>query len=411
MGFLSRAVAEQKSLTTHQLFTELYGGRVSATGRTVNVATAIEVSAVFACNRVIGNGIAQVPLKLMRESTDGKTRLPAKDHPLYRVLALKPNRWQTSFQWRQMVSWHVELCGNHFSFINRVFGKVMELFPFTPGSVEVIDLGGGEYEYTVTAPNGNKKTYPAESILHLRGPSWDGAVGLDVVKTAREAIGLSLASELSAANLHKNGVQSTGVYSIDGTLNPEQQEKLSGWINKHFGGAENAGKPLILDRAAKWVSTQMSGIDAQALETRKNQIEEVCRFHGVMPIMAGYSDKSSTYASAEQMFLAHMQHCLSPRWTNYEQSFDAALLTEKERASGLFTNFTEEGMLRGSIVDTKDVLLGYTNGGLMTPNEARAKLDMNPDVDPASDKLRIPANIVGTLPDAETPDKGTPNGK
>jgi phage portal protein BeeE len=127
--------------------------------------------------------------------------------------------------------------------------------------------------------------------------------------------------------------------------------------------------------------------------------------------MAGYSDKAATYASAEQMFLAHIQHCLAPRWTNYEQTFDAMLLTEKERDSGLFTNFTEEGMLRGSIVDTKDVLLGYTNGGLMTPNEARAKLDLNPDADPASDKLRIPANIVGTLPEAETPDKGATNGK
>lgn len=408
MGFLSRAVAEQKSYGTLDLFRELYsGGRVSTSGRTVNVNTAIEVSAVFACNRVIGNGMAQVPLKLMRESADGKTKLPAKDHALYKILASKPNRWQTSFQWRQMVSWHVELCGNHFSFINRVFGKVMELFPLAPGSVEVVDLGYGEYEYKVTAPNGSQKVYPAESILHLRGPSWDGAIGLDVVRIAREAIGLSLASEQSAASLHKNGVQSTGVYSVDGTLNPEQQEKLSSWVNKHFAGAENAGKPLILDRAAKWVSTQMSGIDAQALETRRNQIEEVCRFHGVQPIMAGYSgDKAATYASAEQMFLAHMQHCLSPRWTNYEQSFDAGLLTEKERDSGLYFNFTEEGMIRGSIVDTKDVILGYVNGGIYTPNEGRAYLDLNPDTDPASDKLRIPANIVGTLPDGNTPVKG-----
>lgn len=410
MGFLSRAVAEQKSYSTLDLFKEIYGGRATLSGQTVTVATAIEVSAVFACNRVIGNGMAQVPLKLMRESADGKTKLPAKDHPLYKILSIKPNRWQTSFQWRQMVSWHVELCGNHFSFINRVFGNVKELYPFQPGQVEVIDLGSGEYEYKVTSSNGTDKTYPAESILHIRGPSWDGISGLEVVKIAREAVGLSLASEKSAASLHKNGVQSSGVYSVDGTLNPEQQAKLSAWIEKNMAGSENAGKPLILDRAAKWISTQMTGIDAQALETRKNQIEEVCRFHGVMPIMAGYSDKAATYASAEQMFLAHIQHCLAPRWTNYEQTFDAMLLTEKERDSGLFTNFTEEGMLRGSIVDTKDVLLGYTNGGLMTPNEARSKLDLNPDSDPASDKLRIPANIVGTLPDAETPAKGATNG-
>ena len=401
MGIFSRAVAEQKSYSTLDLFKEIYGGRSTSSGQTVTVATAIEVSAVFACNRVIGNGMAQVPLKLMRESADGRSKLPAKDHPLYKVLNIKPNRWQTSFQWRQMVSWHVELCGNHFSFINRVFGSVKELYPFQPGQVEVIELDNGDLAYDVTAKNGSKKRFPQESILHVRGPSWDGISGLEVVKIAREAVGLSLASEQSAATLHKNSVNPSGVYSVDGNLNKEQHANLTKWIEETLAGSRNAGKPLILDRAAKWVNTQMSNVDAQALETRKNQIEEVCRFHGVMPIMAGYSDKAATYASAEQMFLAHIQHCLAPRWTNYEQTFDAMLLTEKERDSGLFTNFTEEGMLRGSIVDTKDVLLGYTNGGVMTPNEARAKLDLNPDADPASDKLRIPANIVGTLPEAE----------
>lgn len=410
MGFLSSAVAEQKRYSSLDLFREIYGGRSTSSGQTVTVATAIEVSAVFACNRVIGNGMAQVPLKLMRESADGKTKLPAKDHPLYKVLNIKPNRWQTSFQWRQMVSWHVELCGNHFSFINRVFGNIRELHPFQPGQVEVVELDNGDLAYDVTAKNGSKKRFPQESILHIRGPSWDGLSGLEVVKLAREAVGLSLASEQSAASLHKNGVNASGVYSVEGNLNKEQHASLTKWIEDIASGSKNAGKPLILDRAAKWISTQMSGVDAQALETRKNQIEEVCRFHGVMPIMAGYSDKAATYASAEQMFLAHIQHCLAPRWTAYEQTFDAMLLTEKERDSGLFTNFTEEGMLRGSIVDTKDVLLGYTNGGVMTPNEARAKLDLNPDADPASDKLRIPANIVGTLPDGKTPDKGATNG-
>lgn len=401
MGFLSRIVAEQKSMSSLDLFREIYGGRMTAAGKTVNVNTAIEVSAVFACNRVIGNGMAQVPLKLMRESADGKTKLPAKDHRLYKILSSKPNRWQTSFQWRQMVSWHVELCGNHFSFINRVSGQVMELFPFTPGAVKVIDLGQGEFEYEVTAPNGSKKTYPSEAILHIRGPSWDGKNGLEVVKIAREAIGLAMATEQSAAGLHKNGVQPSGVYSVDGSLNPEQYKALEKWVLDHAGGSENAGKPLILDRAAKWTNTQMTGIDAQALETRKNQIEEVCRFHGVMPIMAGFSDKAATYASSSEMFRAHIMHCLSPRWTDYEQVLDASLLTEKERDSGLFFNFVEEGMIRGSVEETKDAILGYVNGGVLTPNEGRALLDRNPMDDGESDKLRVPSNIVGKQPAAQ----------
>jgi HK97 family phage portal protein len=399
MGFLSRIVAEQKAMTSLDLFHEIYRGRMTATGKTVNVATAIEVAAVFACNRVIGNGMAQVPLKLMRESADGRKRVPAKDHRLYKTLGSRPNRWQTSFQWRQMVSWHVELCGDHFSFINRVFGEVVELFPFTPGAVKVIELDPGEFQYEITAPNGSKKIYPSKSILHVRGPSWDGIRGLEVVKLAREAIGLAIATEESTASLHKNGVRPTGVYTVPGELNETQHKQLSSWIEKHYAGSEKTGLPLILDRDGTWVGTQMTGVDAQALETRKNQIEEICRFHGVMPIMAGYSDKAATYASAEQMFLAHKENCLAPRWTNYEQSFDASLLTEKERDSGLYFNFTEEGMIRGAIKDTKDVILGYVNGGLLTPNEGRALLDRNPMDDEESDKLRIPANITGAVPE------------
>jgi phage portal protein BeeE len=127
-----------------------------------------------------------------------------------------------------------------------------------------------------------------------------------------------------------------------------------------------------------------------------------------MPIMVGYSDKASTYASSEQMFLAHVVHTLAPWYQRLEQSIDANLLTEKDRRDGLYSCFVEEGLLRGSTVDTKEAILGYVNGGILTPNEGRALLDKNPDIDPDSDKLRIPANIVGAIPQA--PQKGDANG-
>jgi HK97 family phage portal protein len=171
---------------------------------------------------------------------------------------------------------------------------------------------------------------------------------------------------------------------------------------------------MVLDRAAKWLNTSMTGVDAQTLETRRFQVEEMCRALGVNPIMVFAESKNTTYASAEQMFLAHVVHTVAPDYSRIEQSINANLLTDADRAAGLYANFVEEGLLRGSMVETKDTLLGYTNGGLMTANEARAKLDMNPDPDPASDKLRIPANITGTVPPAnpspgDAPiSKGTP---
>jgi HK97 family phage portal protein len=391
----------KKDSGTLALFQELYGGRTTSTGKAVTVKTSIEVATVFACCRVIGEGLAQVPLKLIRESEDGKTRLPAKDHPLYQLLAFQPNAKQTSFEFRETIAWHLVLCGNAYVFKSKMGNKLLELIPFEPKSVVVKQADDGTLTYEVRADNGKSQIFPAEAIWHIRGPSWNTWMGLESVALAREAIGLAMATEEASGSLHKNGVRPSGVYSVEGTLKDDQYKALSKWIGENMAGSANAGGAMILDRSAKWINTQMSGIDAQSIETRRFQIEEICRFFRVMPIMVGYSDKAATYASAEQMFLAHVVHTLAPWYQRLEQSIDANLLTPKERAAGLYASFVEEGLLRGSMAETKDTLLGYVNGGLMTPNEGRAKLDMNPDADPESDKLRIPTNIVGAVPPAD----------
>jgi len=373
-----------------------YAGRITKTGKSVTVDSAIEVSAVIACARVRSNGIAQVPLKLMRESKDGRTKLPATDHPLYRILSARPNDWQTSFEYLQSLAMHFILCGNHFSFINRSNRDgIMELIPFTPGAVTVKRADDFTLTYEVRAANGSTQVFPAKAIWHVKGPSWNTWMGLEGVHIAREAIGLAMATEESQARFHKNGVRMSGTYSVDGTLKDEQYRSLKKWIDDNYAGADNAGGAMLMDRGAKWLSTQMTGVDAQHLETRKFQIEEVCRHMNVNPIMVFAESKNTTYASAEQMFLSHVVHTLSPDYSMLEQSIDANLLTDADRADGLFSNFVDAGLLRGSIETQKDVILGYVNGGLMTANEGRALLDFNPDANPESDKLRIPQNIAG----------------
>lgn len=397
MGFLSRVVAERKTLSTYDVFRGLIAGRVSNSGKTVSVDTAIQVSTVFACCRVIGEGLAQVPLKLMQET--GSSRLPAKKHPLYDILAFRPNSWQTSFEYREMLAWHLVLCGDHFSYkVRSTSGAIIELVPFTPQQVTVNPGPNWSLTYDIRAKDGSVKTFKADEIWHVRGPSWDGWKGLKAVELAREAIGLGMATEEASARLHRNGVRPSGAYSVEGTLTTEQQKKLSDWLADNAGGIENTGKPLVLDRAAKWLNTQMTGVDAQSLETRRFQIEEMCRFARVLPIMVGAESKNTTYASAEQMFLAHVVHTLAPFYQRIEQSIDMNLLSDKDRAAGLYSCFVEEGLLRGSMAETAAMLDKYVNGGLMTPNEGRAKLDLNPDADPASNKLRVPANIVGKPP-------------
>jgi len=401
MGFLAERLS-RKSASNFDVLRQIAGwGRTSATGKIVNVQTAIEVATVFACLRVRANGVAQVPLKLMRETPDGRSRLPAKDHPLYRILESQPNEWQTSFDYRQMLMFHLCLCGNAYSFINRSNrAGIMELIPFEPGCVTVKRADDFALSYEVRAANGSTQVFPAKAIWHVRGPSWNSWYGLEGVKLAREAIGLAMATEEQQARMQRNGVRASGTYSVEGTLGDTKYKELKAWIDQEMGGVENTGKAMVLDRGAKWLNTSMTGVDAQTLETRRFQVEEMCRQLGVNPIMIFAESKNTTYASAGQMFLAHVVHTLAPDYTMLEQSIYVNLLTESDREDGLYADFVEEGLLRGSAVETKDVLLGYSNGGLMTPNEARAKLDMNPDPDPASDKLRIPANITGSVPSA-----------
>lgn len=365
----------------------------------MTIEKALQVSAVAACIRVIGEGIAQVPLKLMR--TDGNKRLPALEHPLYDVLANKPNDYQTSFEYRETIAMHVTLTGNAYSFINRSASRgIIELIPFEPSSVKTVRNDDFTLKYEVRAKNGSVKVFPQEAIWHIKGPSWNSWLGLDAVKLARKAILLSSEIEDQQTGMQQNGVKASGVYSVDGVLKDDQYKALKKWITENIEGNNNTGV-MVLDRSAKFLQTSMTGVDAQTLETRKYQVEEICRFFRVNPIMVGAESKNTTYASAEQMFLAHVVHCLAPWYQRLEQSIDVNLLTKEERQKGYYSAFIEDGLLRGSMMNRKDVILGYVNGGLMYPNEGRALLDLNPDEDPLSDKLRVPANVVGAAPQGE----------
>lgn len=140
--------------------------------------------------------------------------------------------------------------------------------------------------------------FSADEVFVLNGLQWDWAKSINAVTLARSAIGLAIATERSQSSMHANGLRPSGTYTVTGSLTEEQHTRLSKWV-KDQGGPENAGTPLVLDRDAKWLSTSVSGVDAQHVETRRLQVEEICRGYGVFPIMVGHSDKTSTFASSE----------------------------------------------------------------------------------------------------------------
>lgn len=385
MGLLANAVAERKSSSLEVLAEILRAGTKSKAGATVNLEAALKVTAFFACLRKLSNGCAQVPFKLFRSVESGGLEriLPARDHYLYDKLAVQPNGWSTSFEFRETLVMHAAV-GNAYVFKNRgvATGKIHELILLNPARVEKVQRKDFSIVYKVTGESGAVQEFPAETIWHVRGPSWDGVLGMDTLKLAREALGLAIATEETHAKLHANGVRPSGTYSVEGNLNAEQYGQLKAWIVKEMAGAENAAAPMILDRGAKWLTQSMTGLDAQHLETRKFQIEEICRGMDVMPIMVGYSDKATTYASAEQMFLAHVIHTLMPWYARIEQSADVNLLTPKEREQGLYFKFIAAGLLRGAAKDRAEYFAKALGAGgsppWMSQDEVRALEELNP---------------------------------
>lgn len=386
----------RKATTTLDIFREIYGSKQSKSGETVGLKEAIRCATVFACARVIATGIAQVPLKLFQEDEATDVKRPAREHPLYRVLHRKPNPWQTSYEFREMLGLHLSLAGRAYCFKTIVGGRLKELIPFEPGKVTA-ELGddGIRIIYKVTGKDGQVRQFDEGLIWHLKGPSWNGWEGMDALDLAREAVGLSIAAEASQGRLHKNGVRAAGVYSVEGTLNGQQHKDLRKFLADNYAG-ENSGLPMVVDRAAKWLPLALSGVDAQHLETRRFQVEEVCRAMGVMPIMVFSTDKATTYASAEAMFAAHVIHTLAPWWERIEQSIDCNLLTERDDRDGIYAKFVGQGLLRGSMKDRADYFAKALGSGgspaWMTPDEVRRMEEMNPMGGDAA-KLPVATNV------------------
>ncbi|QIO42886.1 phage portal protein [Rhizobium leguminosarum bv. trifolii] len=408
MGIIDRLLGrkvEEKGVSFDPVWLDFYGSRVSKAGVPVSWERALDVSTVFACIRVIAEGVAQVPLRVMRELPDGKGSVPATDHPLYKVLNSKPNRWQTSFTMRETMVFHLALTGNAFFYKNIVRGRVKELIPIDPGSVTITRHNDYSLSYTVGGIDGRSMEFPQELIWHIRGPSWDTWRGLDAVRQAREAIGLTIATENTQAEMHANGLQTSGVYSTDAKIDPEKYKQIQAWIAAQVGGS-NRHKPFVIDSGFKWTPQSMTGVDAQHLETRKFQIEEICRSFRVMPIMVGHSDKTATYASAEQMFLAHVIHTLMPWVVRIEQSADNDLLDGPED-EGLFSKFNMNSLMRGASADRANFYSKALGAGgspaWMTQDEVRAEEDLNAEGGEAS-KLPKPTNVAGAKPPTKPQD-------
>lgn len=342
---------------------------------------ALAVTSVWRACSVIAEGIAQVPWEMRQRQPNGDT-VPLPGHWLTEMLDCAPNSIQTSFEFRETIGFHLALNGNAFVFLNRVGNerRPRTLLPIEPSRVSVTrDKETDDITYEVRF-DGQLLKFDAEQIWHIKGPSWSPEEGMPPVRLARRAIALALSAEKSQDSLFSNGIQTSGVLSVDGTLSEENFQKLSKYLETQFQ-KDNAGRALILDNGAKWSQMTMNASDAEQIETRKFQIEEVARAFGVFPVMLMQSDKASTFASAQEFRVMHVTYTLGPWYARLENSLKKYLLTPAERRDGVFSRFDANHLMRGASRDRADFYsraLGSGGGKpWLTPNEVRRMEGMN----------------------------------
>ncbi|QWY83290.1 capsid portal protein [Rhizobium phage RHph_X2_25] len=410
MGIIDRLFGrkdEQKSVTFSPEWDTYFLGQTAKSGTLVTWDRALDVATVLACVRAVADGVAQVPLQIMKSTDDGRGSVPAPEHPLYPVLFRKPNDWQTSFGMRETMIFHLMLTGDAFFYKIMVRGKVKGLIPLEPGHVSIIRNDDYSLTYTFSGADGQSKTVPQELMWHIRGPSWNTWLGMDATKRAREAIGLAMATEATQSELHANGMQMSGVLSSEQKIDPDKYKQLQAWIAAQVGGS-NKHKPLVIDSGLKWAARSMTGVDAQHLETRRFQIEQICSAFKVFPQMVGHSDKTSTFASAESFFDAHIKHTLLPWWERIEASINCDLLDKADTEAGYCAKFDSWALERGSTKDRSEYFVKALGAGgtpaWMTQDEVRVKEGLNPLGGRAAE-LPKPTNVA---PSASEDNNNTP---
>lgn len=390
MKLLDRLFGRKAAQLTYDQVASLIDGQSGGTvaGMAVTDKTAIQVSTVLACVKAIADGCATPKLHVYRELDDG-ARQKAINIPEYRLLARRPNEWQTSYEWRRQMTIHAALTGAGLSIKSKgLNGRVRELIPVMPGQWDVHRVSRYELRYRCWDEFGLIGEFQADDVFILHNVQWDWAKSMNAVQLARSAIGLAMATEKSQASMHANGLRPSGVYSVDKDLTPDQHERLTRAL-KDKAGPNNAGTPLVLGNAAKWMSTGLTGVDAQHVETRRLQIEEICRAYGVFPIMVGHSDKSATFASSEAFFAAHVKHTLAPWHEAWTQRIDETLL---DGSGPLFAEFDTRYLMAGSMKDRAAWARTMAEMGIYTRNEIRDEEGKDPL--PGLDQPLTPMNMT-----------------
>lgn len=368
---ITRAIIKPASTQTT---TELFS-RPSNSGVLVTPQNAMEITTVFACIKVLAEGVATLPISLYKE--DNKSKVKAKEHSLYNILHIQPNNESIAFNFYECMVAHLCLRGVFYAQIIRSnIGKILELIPLKPSSMQKVRLSNGDIRYIYIDDNSKLHYFTKEDIFEVLGMSLDGFTPVSTITYQREALGLSKATETYGSTFFKNSANPSGILEIPTELSDEAYKRLvDSWNAKHNGN-QNANKVALLEGGTQWKQIGLSNEDSQFLETRKFQKAEICGLFKVPPHMIGDLEKA-TFSNIEQQSIDFAVHTLSPYLVRIEQNINTQLLTKAEQLN-YFSKFSIDGLLRGDISSRYTAYNMGRNMGVLSANDIRAKEDLNP---------------------------------
>ena len=391
-----KARAEPTDSTAGAAYRFFFGP--TSAGKTVTERSSMQITAVYACVRVLSEAVASLPLHLYRYDTDG-SKVKATDHPLYFLLHDEPNEEMTSYIFRETLMTHLLLWGNAYvQIIRNGRGEVVGLYPLMPNRMRADrdEKGKIYYEYQWTqsdAPTMKESTVKLSphEVMHIPGLGFDGLVGYSPIAMAKNAIGLSMACEEYGSKFFANGAAPGGVLEHPGVL--KDPEKVRESWQAAFGGSANANKVAVLEEGMKYAPISINPSDSQFLETRKFQIDEIARIFRIPPHMIGDLEHA-TFSNIEEQSLEFVTYVLQPGLSRIESAISRSLLMPDEKKE-LFARFNVDGLLRGNYASR---MQGYATGignGFMCVNDVRRleNMDLVPE-DEGGDLFLVNGSMV-----------------
>ena len=366
---------------------------MSGSGKPVNAQTAIQLSTVYACVRVISETVASLPLGVYEATDDGSQK--ATDHSLYFLLHDEPNSEMTSFVLREVMLAHLLLYGNSYCQILRSGrNQITGLYPLLPDHMEVDRDKNGMLTYTYSTSTGQRVIMAPEEVLHIPGLGFDGVMGYSPIALEQNAIGLGIASEEYGSKFFSNGARPSGILTHPNTVKNPAALRES-W-NSIYGGSGNANRVAILEEGMRFEPIAIPNNEAQFLETRKFQVDEICRIFRVPPHLVGDLEHA-TFSNIEHQSIDFAVHTIRPWLVRIEQSMNRALFSDEEKGR-FYVQFNIDGLMRG---DYKSRMEGYAiarQNGWMSANDIRALENQNPiPSEEGGDAYLVNGNMINIL--------------